>query len=65
MYEVLFICSGNICRSPYAEGYLRHRLGADAAACSRSAGTLGIHTAAVSGFLSSGEKRSRGFCGAA
>ena len=48
MYEVLFICSGNICRSPYAEGYLRHRLGADAAACSRSAGTLGIHGEAPS-----------------
>jgi len=42
--EILVVCSGNICRSPYAAGYLRFRLqslgenghGVD------SAGTLGI-----------------------
>ena len=39
---ILFLCSGNICRSPYAEGYLRHRLGGDGGARVGSAGTLGI-----------------------
>jgi len=44
--DVLVVCSGNICRSPYAEGYLRHHLaarpGRGAAVGVRSAGTLGI-----------------------
>jgi protein-tyrosine phosphatase len=40
---ILFVCSGNICRSPYAEGYLRHRLGDRAGFRVVSAGTLGIH----------------------
>src|SRR5262245_40022021 len=26
MYRILFVCTGNICRSPTAEGVLRHRL---------------------------------------
>ena len=42
--KVLFVCSGNICRSPMAEAYLRHRI-ADAGlshAVVASAGTLGI-----------------------
>jgi protein-tyrosine phosphatase len=26
MYKVLFVCTGNICRSPTAEGVFRHRL---------------------------------------
>lgn len=42
--EILVVCSGNICRSPYAEGYLRHRLESSAVrdVTIRSAGTLGI-----------------------
>jgi protein-tyrosine phosphatase len=27
MRSVLFVCLGNICRSPLAEGYARHRIG--------------------------------------
>ena len=26
MYKILFVCTGNICRSPTAEGVLRHKL---------------------------------------
>ena len=44
--DVLLVCSGNICRSPYAEGYLRHHLAARPSGARevavRSAGTLGI-----------------------
>jgi protein-tyrosine-phosphatase len=44
--DVLVVCSGNICRSPYAAGYLRHHLAAQpvggGAVGIRSAGTLGI-----------------------
>lgn len=42
--DILVVCSGNICRSPYAAGYLRHglaSLGRDDVTV-RSAGTLGI-----------------------
>lgn len=39
---VLFVCSGNICRSPFAEGYLRHRLGDGVDIRAASGGTLGI-----------------------
>ncbi len=44
-YHVSFICSGNICRSPFAEGLLRkigNDRGWDGLKVS-SAGTLGIH----------------------
>ena len=39
---VLFICSGNICRSPYAHGYVQHRIGDAGGVRVTSAGTLGI-----------------------
>jgi protein-tyrosine phosphatase len=48
--RVLFICSGNICRSPMAEGYLRHRARTEGLAELEvdSAGTLGIRKAPAS-----------------
>ena len=48
--SIVFVCVGNICRSPYAAGYLRHRLAllGRAAVAVRSAGTLGITGKAAS-----------------
>ena len=45
MNEILMICTGNICRSPMAEGLLRHLLPPQAQAqiTVRSAGTHGLH----------------------
>jgi protein-tyrosine phosphatase len=46
MKRVLFVCTGNICRSPTAEGVLRHlaeEAGLGAMIESRSAGTHGYH----------------------
>lgn len=41
--NILIVCSGNICRSPMADIYLRHRLGLKNNAYTvSSAGTLGI-----------------------
>ena len=44
--RLLFVCTGNICRSPMAEGVFRsmaHRAGLDAAFAVDSAGTYGGH----------------------
>lgn len=44
--SVLFLCTGNICRSPTAEGVLRHKLaaaGLDKAIAVDSAGTIDFH----------------------
>jgi protein-tyrosine phosphatase len=48
--KVLFVCSGNICRSPMAEGYLRHRIASEGLEDVEvdSAGTLGIREAPAS-----------------
>lgn len=43
MYEVLTVCSGNICRSPLAEVVLKARLGSSARV--HSAGTVGLDSA--------------------
>lgn len=45
--KVLFVCAGNICRSPMAAGYLAHRAAVDGLShlVVDSAGTLGIEAA--------------------
>lgn len=46
MIQVLFVCTGNICRSPTAEGVFRaavERLGLSATVTADSAGTHGYH----------------------
>lgn len=46
MKRVLFVCTGNICRSPTAEGVFRHLIleaGLESAIESASAGTHGYH----------------------
>lgn len=47
MTAILFVCLGNICRSPLAEGILSHRVdaaGLSAAVSVESAGTASWHT---------------------
>lgn len=46
MVKVLFVCTGNICRSPTAEGVLRHKvklLGLEREWETDSAGIIGLH----------------------
>jgi protein-tyrosine phosphatase len=46
MISILFVCMGNICRSPAAEGYMRHLVkqrGLEDRIRIDSAGTLGYH----------------------
>lgn len=50
MTSILVVCSGNICRSPMAEGFLRAALRArfgDAAPAVSSAGTMGLNRSAA------------------
>jgi protein-tyrosine phosphatase len=47
MKKILFVCMGNICRSPTAEGVLRHMVftqGLEADIMVDSAGTIGFHS---------------------
>ena len=48
--KALVVCSGNICRSPMVEAYLRHRLARSGLShvVVSSAGTLGIQGAPAS-----------------
>jgi len=43
MYKVLFVCTGNICRSPTAEGVLRHRVEALGLADKIAVDSAGTH----------------------
>lgn len=43
MYRVLFVCSGNICRSPTAEGVMRHRLNEEGLTDRISHDSCGMH----------------------
>ncbi len=45
---ILFVCTGNVCRSPMAEYILRHRLGSDYSVSIRSAGLYAVEGAPAS-----------------
>ncbi len=48
-FSVLFVCTGNLCRSPIAERLFRARIADDAPAVSASAGTAGLAGHAMDG----------------
>lgn len=64
MYSILFVCTGNICRSPTAEGVLRHKL-AEAGLANKvlvdSAGTHGYHIGEPPDHRSVSTARTRGY----
>lgn len=43
MFNILFVCMGNICRSPTAEGFFRHHLRGSALQQQVSADSAGTH----------------------
>ncbi|ROP65062.1 low molecular weight phosphatase family protein [Curtobacterium sp. ZW137] len=51
--RILFVCSGNICRSPLGEQLLRAELGAVDSVTVESAGTIAQDGAAMDGFAAS------------
>ena len=62
MTRVLFVCLGNICRSPTAEGVLRARAAAAGAAVTvDSAGTGGWHIGEAPDRRAQAEARKRGY----
>lgn len=63
MVKVLFVCLGNICRSPTAEGVFRHRLrsaGLEEQIATDSAGTAAYHVGKAPDSRSAAAARSRG-----
>ncbi len=63
MYKILFVCTGNICRSPTAEGALRHRaqsLGVGNKIHVDSAGTHAYHIGEVPDARSVATAKKRG-----
>lgn len=63
-YSVLFVCMGNICRSPTAEGVLRQRVrqaGLESAIHIDSAGTLDYHVGSPPDARSCHHARDRGY----
>ena len=63
MHKILFVCTGNICRSPTAEGVLRHYLGREGLADAitvDSAGTHGYHIGEAPDSRSIAAARKRG-----
>ena len=64
MYDVLFVCTGNICRSPLAEGYFRHlaqQEGLDRYFRADSAGTRGFHVGEPPDIRARDIAKTRGF----
>ena len=64
MIRVLFVCTGNICRSPTAEGVFRHRVRAAGLAdriAADSAGTHGYHVGEPPDPRACAVARSRGY----
>lgn len=43
MKKILFVCTGNLCRSPMAEALFRHRMGEDSGWEAASAGTYATY----------------------
>jgi protein-tyrosine phosphatase len=64
MIKVLFVCTGNICRSPTAEGVFRHFVEAEGlgdALQADSAGTHGYHVGEAPDSRSVAAAKARGF----
>lgn len=64
MYKVLFVCTGNICRSPTAEGVMRHAArerGMENQLHIDSAGTTGFHAGEAPDRRAIAHAKKRGF----
>lgn len=62
--KVLFVCMGNICRSPAAEGVFRHyvrQLGHEDRISIDSAGTIGFHTGSPADSRMQAAAKKRGY----
>lgn len=64
MHSVLFVCMGNICRSPTAHGVILHKLqqaGLAERVCVDSAGTHGYHVGEPPDLRAQAHARQRGY----